>query len=134
MKAHLWEHPKLKWQGISTWPPQCGGAYGPGDKFPMPGEGNLDDVEIREEDYIGARRLSITIDYLGRKYSGQLPLDDPDAVTRLYEFLKKNADVPLPRLATKWLIFERPIRQIEQSTVSSSLVGRRSGRTCQDLT
>jgi hypothetical protein len=61
----------------------------------MPGEGNLDNVEIREEDYIGPRRLSITIDYDGRKYSGQLPADDPQAVTHLYEFLKNRRGRPL---------------------------------------
>ncbi len=67
----------------------------------MPGEGNLDDVEIREEDYIGPRRLSVTIDYLGRKYSGQLPVDDPDAVTRLYEFLKNRRGRPLSEISNE---------------------------------
>jgi hypothetical protein len=101
MKAHLAEHPKLKWHGISTWTPQCGGAYGPKDKFPLPGQGNLEDVEIHEEDYIGPRRLGVTIDYRGRKYSGQLPADDPEAVTRLYEFLKKNRRRPLTEISNE---------------------------------
>lgn len=101
MKAYLSEHPKLKWRGISTWPPQCGGAYGPGDKFPMPGEGNLEEVEVREPDYVGPRRLSVTINYLGRKYSGQMPMDDPEAVTRLYAFLKERRGQPLTAIGNE---------------------------------
>jgi hypothetical protein len=96
MKAYLIEHPKLKWEGISTWPPRVGGAHGPGDKFPMPGEGNLENVEIREEDYIG--RLSVTVDFMGRKYSGQLPADDPQVVTNLYQFLKKHLGEPVSEI------------------------------------
>jgi hypothetical protein len=67
----------------------------------MPGEGNLEDVKIREEDYVGPRRLGVTINYLGRKYSGQLPTDDPEAVTRLYEFLKKRRGQPLSEIGNE---------------------------------
>jgi hypothetical protein len=50
----------------------------------------LADVKIRERDYIGPRRLAVTIEYEGREYKGQVPLDDPEVVTRLYSFLKKR--------------------------------------------
>lgn len=98
MKACLREHPKVAWQGIQTWPPQVVGAPGPGDRHLMLGEGNLDNVEIREEDYIGPRRLSVTVDFMGRKYSGQLPADDPQVVTNLYQFLKKHLGEPVSEI------------------------------------
>jgi hypothetical protein len=101
MKACVREHPKLKWQGISIWPPQWGGSYGPGDKFPRPEEGQLEEVQINEEDYIGPRRLGVTIRFEGRKYSGQMPLDDPEAATRLYEFLKERLGQPLSEIGNE---------------------------------
>src|SRR5579885_3176862 len=86
--TRLRNHPKLRWRGISTWPPQVGGAYGRGDEFPMLGDGVLEDVKILEHDLVGPRRLGVTVAYGGRKYSGQVPVDDPEVVTHLYAFLK----------------------------------------------
>jgi hypothetical protein len=90
MEAHLRDHPKLKWHGISTWPPQAGGAHGGGDISPALGEGNLADVRLQERDYIGPRRLAVTIEHQGREYGGQAPADDPEVITRLYSFLKRR--------------------------------------------
>ena len=101
MKAHLRDHPKLRWQGISTWPPPWSGAYGRGDTFPPSGEGKLAAVKIWDEDYIGPRRLGVTIEQGGLMSSGQVPADDPDVVTRLYEFLKHHIGQSLSELGNE---------------------------------
>jgi hypothetical protein len=98
MKEYLRDHPKLRWQGISTWPPQCSGSYGRGDKFPALGQGKLAGVKILAEDYIGPRRLGVTIEHGGMMSSGQVPADDPEVVTRLYEFLKDRIGQPLGKI------------------------------------
>ena len=95
MKAYLRDHPKLNWHGIRTWPPRAGGSHQTGERYLTPGEGKLADVKLWEEDYAGPRRLGVTIEYGGLKYSGQVPADEPEVVTHLYEFLKRQVDRPL---------------------------------------
>jgi hypothetical protein len=87
MQAVLRAHPKLKWQGVSTWPPQLGGAYAPGDVFPVVDETTLADVEVHERDLFPLR-LGVTVDYAGRKHSGQIWADDPEVIRKLYRFLR----------------------------------------------
>ena len=90
MQGILRNHPKLKWLGIQTWPPQLGGAYAPGDIFPDPEETTLADVEIYDRDFAGPRRLGITVEFGDRKLYGQVWADDPEVVDRLYSFLKRR--------------------------------------------
>ena len=101
MRAYLKEHPKLKWHGIRTWPPWAGGSHQTGERYLTPGEGKLADVRLWEEDYAGPRRLGVTVEHLGRKYSGQVPADEPEVVTRLYEFLKGQLDRPLSDISNE---------------------------------
>jgi hypothetical protein len=43
-------HPKMKWEGYSSWPPSWRGAYDRGDIFPAGEEGVLKSVAIRDGD------------------------------------------------------------------------------------
>lgn len=59
----LRDHPKMKWHGLRSWPPQWGGSYGPGQKFAIGEVGVLIDVYFREAFVLMAARLTLVIDY-----------------------------------------------------------------------
>jgi hypothetical protein len=89
MKAHLYQHPK-----ISKWPPDTGGSYGPGDVFPMPGDGKFYGVKLVEASrQTGPEHLWVTIDFRGRLSSGRILATDPenhDALVALLNELKEQ--------------------------------------------
>jgi hypothetical protein len=58
-------HPKMKWEGYSSWPPSWGGANGRGDIFAGGEEGVLRSVTIREGDDTMPIHLELTIEHLG---------------------------------------------------------------------
>ncbi len=95
VKAQLRNHPKVKYKGVSSWPPMWAGAYGPGDTFPGPEDGILEDVELVERDFIGPRRLELLMSYRGLKSSGQIWVDDQKVISILYEALKKLIGRPI---------------------------------------
>ena len=101
MKAVLREHPKLRWRGVTTWPPQLGGAFVDGDKFPAPDETTLTEVTVHERDLAGPLRLGVTVDYSGRKHSGQVWADDPDAIRNLYRFLSTRVGHPMREISNE---------------------------------
>jgi hypothetical protein len=82
-------HPKMKWEGYSSWPPSWGGANGCGDIFPGGEEGVLRSVTIREGDDTMPIHLELTIEHLGNTVSGILCCDDATVIPRLYEALSK---------------------------------------------
>src|SRR5271155_1247657 len=95
IKAPLRNHPKMKYQGISSWPPTWSGAYGVEDTFPGSEDGVLEDVEVVERDFIGPRRLEVLMSYRGRKSPGQIWVDDQKAIPVLYEALRKLVGHPM---------------------------------------
>jgi hypothetical protein len=92
MKAQLGNQPKMKWQGLSVWTPMWSGSSGP---FPTGERGVLKDVKIFEADRIGPRRLMLTIDYLGHRFTGDLTFDAPEMVNKVCDVLKGCADQDL---------------------------------------
>lgn len=73
----LRHHPKLRWKGSSTWPPELGGSYGPGTRFPTGEEGVLKEVRLLDADRIGPARLELDVKYEGHTFSGNLLSEDP---------------------------------------------------------
>ena len=90
MQAKLRIHPKLKYEGARTWPPNWGDAYGPTTVFPIREQGVLREVKLIDRDYIGPRRLELVVDYLGQRRSGQIWVDDTSVVPKLYHILKEH--------------------------------------------
>jgi hypothetical protein len=72
MKAPLISHPK-----IQNWPPPMGGAYGRGTIFPNPGEGALVEVIPVPVDQDRPACLTLVVDHLGNRFSGELFAADP---------------------------------------------------------
>ncbi len=72
----LRRHPDIKHKGTSTWPPSFGGSYGRGDRFPQGEEGELVDVEYREDVLGSPPHVWISIRYQERISSGPLLVDD----------------------------------------------------------
>lgn len=77
-----------------------GGAYDSTTVFPVAEQGVLRDVDIAERDLIGPRRLDLTIEYGGRRHSGQVWVDDPSLVPRLREILQRHIDEPLNEIGS----------------------------------
>jgi hypothetical protein len=95
VKAQLRNHPKVKYKGVSSWPPMWAGAYGPKDTFPAPEDGVLEDVELVDRDFIGPRRLELLMSHRGLKSSGQIWVDDEKVIPVLYAALKKMIRHPI---------------------------------------
>lgn len=74
---------------VLVWPPEWGGSYGPGDKFPMGDEGVLVSVD-RQADH-----LSLTIKYEGREQSGILQWDSPPSLDKVEKVLRANLGQPI---------------------------------------
>ena len=89
MKAALRNHPKMKFGGgvASSWPPDYGGSGDSNTKFPIGEQGTLKVVEFHKEGGSLPDCLWVTIEYLGRSFSGPLIVDDVDVLGRLKEFL-----------------------------------------------
>jgi hypothetical protein len=98
MKAQLRNHPKLKYHGARTWPPDLGGVYDSNTRFPMSEEGILKEVTIVTKDLIGPERLDLTVEYDGRKHSGQVWVDDPTLVPTLRDVLAHHIDEPMNQI------------------------------------
>ncbi len=101
MQQMLRNHPKLKWRGISTWPPRLGGPYAPGEVLPDPEETTLADVELIDLDFAGPRRLAIWLEFSGRRHAGQIWADDPEVVDKLYNLLKLRKGRPLREISNE---------------------------------
>jgi hypothetical protein len=100
MEAQLRTHPKLKYEGARTWPPALGGGYAPTTIFPVGEQGILREVKLIDRDYIGPRRLELVVDYLGKRRSGQIWIDDTSVVPKLYHILKEHLGEPLSDLGS----------------------------------
>jgi len=98
MKAELRTHPKVRYHGARTWPPDWGGTYDGSTQIPLGEQGQLEDVSVAERDLIGPERLDLTITYGGRKHSGQVWVDDLTLVPRLYDVLKKHIGLPIQEI------------------------------------
>lgn len=99
MKAQLRVHPKVRYHGARTWPPDLGEAYDVTTAFPMAEEGILERVSVAERDYIGPERIDLIVERDGRRHSGQVWLDDPALAPRLCEILKKHIGLPLRKIS-----------------------------------
>ncbi len=100
MQAQLRTHPKLKYEGARTWPPDWGGAYGPTTLFPIGEQGILREVKLIDRDYIGPSRLELVVDYLGQRHSGQIWVDDTGVIPKLYQILKEHLGEPISDLGS----------------------------------
>jgi hypothetical protein len=99
VKAQLRTHPKVKYHGARTWPPDLGGAYDATTVLPIGEQGILEDVSVAERDYIGPERVDLIVEYQGRRHSGQVWLDDPALAPRLCEILKKHIGSPITEIS-----------------------------------
>lgn len=97
MQEILRKHPKLKWRGVTTWPPQLGGVVDR-ERFPQADETILADVTVHDQDFAGPRRVGVTVDYAGRKHSGQVFADDSEVIAKLYGFLRAHIGDPLSKI------------------------------------
>jgi hypothetical protein len=86
----LRQHPKMRWEGYSNWPPMCGGATGPGVVMPIGEEGNLIEVREFEDDSYGPHRLLVTVEHLGNRFQGSIPFDDQDFMKKLSKLLTNH--------------------------------------------
>jgi len=100
MKAQLRMHPKLRYHGARTWPPDWGGAYDSTTLFPVGEQGVLQDVDIAQRDLIGPERLDLTVEYEGRKHSGQIWVDDPVLVPKLRQILERHIGEPMNEIGS----------------------------------
>ena len=91
----LRDHPKMKWHGLLSWPPQWGGSYGPGQKFAIGEVGVLKDVHLREAFVSMPARLNLVIEYEGGTHSGLLLLDDPSFMEPLCRRLRECIGLPI---------------------------------------
>jgi hypothetical protein len=66
MKGMLRNHPKMRFGGASSWPPQCAGASDAYTEFPVGEQGTLKAVELLPADDTRPARLSLTNEYRGR--------------------------------------------------------------------
>jgi hypothetical protein len=88
MKGMLRNHPKMRFRGASSWPPHWGGASDPYTS-PVGEQGTLKAVELFAADNRPAR-LSLTNEYRGRFFSGNLWIDDTGALPTLFAFLRSH--------------------------------------------
>lgn len=87
MKAYMYNHLK-----ITNWPPATGGSYGPGDVFPMPGDGTLHDAKLVPAFRHYPAHLSVEVEFQGRISSGPVlavDANDRAALPALLNELKK---------------------------------------------
>jgi hypothetical protein len=96
MKAQLRTHPKLKYKGARTWPPDWSGGYN--GTAPQGEEGRLRDVGVAEKDLIGPQRLDLYVEHEGRRYGGQVWVDDPTLVPKLCDLLKEHIGSPMRQI------------------------------------
>ncbi len=81
----------MTYHGVRNWPPQWGGAYSSGAKFPIGEEGVLKAVQYLET----SCSIALAIDYEGRAYRGALFLDDPSFLVPLYQSLSECIGQPI---------------------------------------
>lgn len=81
----LRDHPKLRYHGKPAWPPQWGGAYRPGAKFPNGEVGTLKALQALQ----ATCTLILVIEFEGATYRGTLHLDDSSLLGPLYERLTR---------------------------------------------
>ena len=87
----LRDHPKMLYHGKSNWPPQWGGSYCPGAKFPIGEVGVLKDVQYLE----ASCSTALVIEYEGAIFRGTLFLDDPNFLMPLYQRLSNCIAWPI---------------------------------------
>jgi len=102
---HLRDHPKLNWNGLSTWPPQLGGSYGPGTKFPLGEESILKAVRLHEAEHIGPARLQLEVEHEGDTSNGNLLSDDTKFLQQLHEMLKGCFEQPIQKIGNLETVF-----------------------------
>jgi hypothetical protein len=101
MRDLLSKHPKVKYMGSPSWPPQPGGgAYDASTVQPQIGRGTLKGATIfRTHGYGGLPdHLELQVECYGRMYATQLWVDDPGILETLREFLSQHINQPLDDL------------------------------------
>lgn len=91
----LRDHPRLRWRGLPVWPPPWAGAREPGTTVPVGEQGLLREVQLLEAFPPIPARLSLGIEYEGRRFTGVLFVDDADFLARLYDTLRRCLGRPL---------------------------------------
>lgn len=89
-KYHLRDHPKLRYHGVPTWPPNWGGTYKGHDPIPQGEIGILRNVEKIEANSFYPDHLFLTVEYNGNSYTGGLWIEDSEFFEKFFDFLKKS--------------------------------------------
>jgi hypothetical protein len=98
-EMQLRTHPKMKWEGISNWPPTWAGSYSRGDVLPGEEEGVLTGVEMVEPDTTSACHLTLRREHRGSTSGALLHCDDEEVIPRLFEILKGCIGRPLSQIS-----------------------------------
>jgi hypothetical protein len=81
-------HPKIEWEGFSSWPPVWTDSYGRANGFPLGEEGVLTGLEMNEASNTLPRHLTLTMMHRANSSSAVLCCDDENVIRRLFEILK----------------------------------------------
>lgn len=89
-KYRFRDHPKLRYHGVPTWPPEWGGVCGSCGSTPRGEAGILLDVKKVDEDSLYPEHLILTVEHDGREYFGGLWIEEPESLEKFYDLLKEN--------------------------------------------
>ncbi|MCL4485133.1 MAG: hypothetical protein M1537_02140 [Nitrospirae bacterium] len=87
-KYHFRDHPKLRYHGAPTWPPDWGGVYKDFELIPRGEVGILRDVEKIDADPFYPEHLLLTMEYDRKAYSGTLWIEDSDFLEKIFNLLR----------------------------------------------
>ena len=87
---HLRDHPKLRYHGVPTWPPDWGGTYKGHDLIPQGEIGILRNVEKIDSNSYYPDHLFLTVEYNGKGYTGGLWIEESEFLEKIFDLLKKN--------------------------------------------
>jgi len=77
-KYRFRDHPKLRYHGLPTWPPDWGGVDGGCDVTPRGEVGILHNVAKVEADSLYPERLFLAMEYNGKATSGGLWVEESE--------------------------------------------------------
>jgi hypothetical protein len=85
----LRNHPKMRWQGRSNWPPEWIGPYGPERPLPKGEVGALSRVECASKD-VNIPHCILYLRWNGQDYFGSLYFDDVTFMAKLCDDILKG--------------------------------------------
>lgn len=88
-------HTKLKYKGVSQWPPGWGGSIGRGTQIPIGETGTLTQVEYCPAHGPLPAYVAIDIALNGRSFSGIMQFEDTDFAKRFVEFLSHQIGISI---------------------------------------